>query len=53
MSRKPKQEGASLFAAAGLAGMKYYFVEQDSAPASGDSMRDAGKSYAGLMKLLG
>jgi sugar phosphate isomerase/epimerase len=42
-----------IFAAAQTAGMRYYFVEQDSAPASGDSMRDAGKSYAALMKLLG
>jgi sugar phosphate isomerase/epimerase len=41
-----------IFAAAKTAGMRYYFVEQDSAPASGDSMRDAGKSYAALMKIL-
>jgi sugar phosphate isomerase/epimerase len=42
-----------IFAQAALAGMKYYFVEQDSAPASGDSMKDAGKSQAALIKLLG
>ena len=42
-----------IFAQAALAGMRYYFVEQDSAPASGDSIKDAGKSYAALMKLLG
>jgi sugar phosphate isomerase/epimerase len=41
-----------IFAAAKTAGMKYYFVEQDSAPASGDSMKDAGKSYSALMKAL-
>jgi sugar phosphate isomerase/epimerase len=42
-----------IFAQAALAGMKYAFVEQDSAPASGDSLRDAGKSYGALMKVLG
>jgi len=41
-----------IFAQAKLAGMRYYFVEQDSAPASGDSMKDAGKSYSRLMQLL-
>jgi len=41
-----------IFAQAALAGMKHYFVEQDSAPASGDSVKDAGKSYTALMKIL-
>jgi sugar phosphate isomerase/epimerase len=42
-----------IFAQAALAGMRYYFVEQDSAPASGDSIKDAGKSYSALMRILG
>ncbi|MEO6527660.1 MAG: sugar phosphate isomerase/epimerase [Gemmatimonadaceae bacterium] len=41
-----------IFAQAKLAGMQHYFVEQDSAPASGDSMNDAAKSYRSLMKTL-
>jgi sugar phosphate isomerase/epimerase len=41
-----------IFAQAKLAGMQYFFVEQDSAPASGNSLADAGKSYRGLIKIL-
>ena len=42
-----------IFAQASLAGMKYFFVEQDTAPASGDSLGAAGRSYENLKKLLG
>jgi sugar phosphate isomerase/epimerase len=42
----------SIFAQAKLAGMRHFFVEQDSAPASGDSLRDAGKSFAALERIL-
>jgi sugar phosphate isomerase/epimerase len=42
----------AIFAQAGLAGMKYFFVEQDSAPASGNSLNEAGKSYRHLAKVL-
>jgi sugar phosphate isomerase/epimerase len=42
-----------IFAAADKAGMKHFYVEQDSAPASGDSMRDAGVSYRYLAVMLG
>lgn len=41
-----------IFAAAQLAGMKHFFVEQDTAPASGDSLREAGTSYRHLSGLL-
>jgi sugar phosphate isomerase/epimerase len=43
----------AIFAQAGQAGMKYFFVEQDNAAASGDSISDARKSYQYLAKLLG
>ena len=36
----------SIFAQAPAAGMKYFFVEQDSAPQSGDSLAAAATSYA-------
>jgi sugar phosphate isomerase/epimerase len=38
----------SIFAQAGLAGMKHFFVEQDSAPDSGDSIAAAAASYRNL-----
>lgn len=41
-----------IFAAADLAGMKHFYVEQDSAPASGDSVRAAAVSYKYLANLL-
>ena len=43
----------AIFAQAKLAGMQHYYVEQDSAPASGDSLNEAAKSHRSLMKLLG
>jgi sugar phosphate isomerase/epimerase len=43
----------AIFAQAKLAGMQHYYVEQDSAPASGDSLNEAAKSHRNLMKLLG
>jgi sugar phosphate isomerase/epimerase len=42
----------SIFAQARLAGMKYFFVEQDSAPQSGDSLAAAATSYRALSSLL-
>jgi sugar phosphate isomerase/epimerase len=42
-----------IFAQAAAAGLKYFYVEQDSAPASGDSIGAAGVSYRGLVKVLG
>jgi sugar phosphate isomerase/epimerase len=42
----------SIFAQAGVAGMKYFFVEQDSAPQSGDSLAAAATSYRALSSLL-
>src|SRR3546814_6163891 len=39
-----------IFAQAELAGMKHYYVEQDTAPQSGDSMAAAAKSYHNLMQ---
>jgi sugar phosphate isomerase/epimerase len=42
----------SIFAQAKAAGMKYFFVEQDSAPASGDSLAAAATSYRALSSLL-
>lgn len=41
-----------IFAAAGLAGMQYFYVEQDSAPQSGDSLGAAATSYRNLVTLL-
>ena len=41
-----------IFAQASLAGMKHFYVEQDSAPQSGDSLGDAAKSYRNLAKIL-
>ena len=38
----------AIFARAGLAGMKHFFVEQDSAPDSGDSLAAAAASYRNL-----
>jgi sugar phosphate isomerase/epimerase len=42
----------AIFATAELAGMKHFFVEQDSAPDSGDSIAAAATSYRNLAKLL-
>ena len=41
-----------IFAQAELAGMKHYYVEQDTAPQSGDSLAAAARSYQNLMQLL-
>jgi sugar phosphate isomerase/epimerase len=41
-----------IFAQAALAGMKHFYVEQDSAPQSGDSLAAAATSYRNLAKLL-
>lgn len=41
-----------IFEAADRAGMKHFYVEQDSAPASGDSMARAAESYRFLAGLL-
>jgi sugar phosphate isomerase/epimerase len=41
-----------IFAQAELAGMKHYYVEQDTAPQSGDSLAAAARSYAALVALL-
>ncbi len=41
-----------IFAEAQPAGMKYFFVEQDSAPQSGDSLAAAATSYRALAALL-
>ncbi|HKP15898.1 MAG TPA: TIM barrel protein [Gemmatimonadaceae bacterium] len=41
-----------IFAQASLAGMKHFYVEQDSAPASGDSLAAAATSYRNLAKIL-
>lgn len=41
-----------IFAAAELAGMKHYYIEQDSAPQSGDSIAAAARSYQSLMRTL-
>ena len=40
------------FAQASAAGLKYFFVEQDSAPQSGDSLAAAATSYRALSDLL-
>lgn len=42
-----------IFAAADLAGMKHYCVEQDNAADWGDSVAAARKSYQDLIKILG
>jgi sugar phosphate isomerase/epimerase len=42
----------TIFAQAPAAGLKYFFVEQDSAPASGDSLAAAATSYRALSSLL-
>ena len=42
----------SIFAQAGLSGMKHFYVEQDSAPQSGDSLAAAATSYRALAALL-
>jgi sugar phosphate isomerase/epimerase len=41
-----------IFAQASLAGMKHFYVEQDSAPESGNSLGDAAISYRNLAKIL-
>ena len=41
-----------IFAQAALAGMKHFYVEQDSAPQSGDSLAAAARSYQSLMRVL-
>ena len=41
-----------IFAQASAAGLKYFYVEQDSAPASGDSLAAAAVSYRALLKTL-
>jgi sugar phosphate isomerase/epimerase len=41
-----------IFAQAQAAGLKHFYVEQDSAPASGDSIGAAGVSYRALLKTL-
>ena len=41
-----------IFAQTSLAGMKHFYVEQDSAPQSGDSLAAAATSYRNLAKLL-
>jgi sugar phosphate isomerase/epimerase len=42
----------AIFAQAPLAGMKHFFVEQDSAPESGDSLAAAATSYRNLLTVL-
>ena len=41
-----------IFAAADQAGMEHFYIEQDSAPASGDSMAAAAESYRYLAGLF-
>lgn len=43
----------SIFAAAELAGLKHYCIEQDNAADWGDSVAAARKSYQNLVKMLG
>jgi sugar phosphate isomerase/epimerase len=43
----------AIFAAAGLAGLKHYCIEQDNAADWGDSVAAARKSYQNLVKMLG
>jgi sugar phosphate isomerase/epimerase len=42
-----------IFAQAETAGLKHFYVEQDSAPASGDSLAAAATSFGALVKVLG
>ena len=42
----------SIFAQAEAAGLKHFYVEQDSAPASGDSLAAAAASFQALAKVL-
>ena len=42
----------SIFAQAEAAGLKHFYVEQDSAPASGDSLAAAATSFQHLAKML-
>lgn len=42
-----------IFAAADIAGMKHFVVEQDNAASFGDSLAAAGVSYTNLSKILG
>jgi sugar phosphate isomerase/epimerase len=42
-----------IFAAAGLAGLKHYCIEQDNAADWGDSVAAARQSYQNLVKMLG
>lgn len=41
-----------IFASAALAGMKHFYVEQDTAPQSGDSLAAAATSYRYLATLF-
>lgn len=41
-----------IFAAGDLAGLKHFYIEQDTAPATGDSLAAAAKSYRYLANLL-
>jgi sugar phosphate isomerase/epimerase len=41
-----------IFEQAAVAGMKHFYVEQDTAPDSGDSIAAAAKSYANLKRIL-
>ncbi|HEX8849827.1 MAG TPA: TIM barrel protein, partial [Gemmatimonadaceae bacterium] len=41
-----------IFARAGTAGLRHYFVEQDTAPDSGDSIAAARASFEGLRRIL-
>jgi sugar phosphate isomerase/epimerase len=41
-----------IFAQAALAGMKHFYIEQDSAPQSGNSIAAAATSYRNLAKVL-
>ncbi|OJU09291.1 MAG: hypothetical protein BGN86_01580 [Caulobacterales bacterium 68-7] len=41
-----------IFAAADQAGLKHFYIEQDTAPATGDSLAAAGASYRYLAQLL-
>ena len=40
------------FEAAATSGLKHFYIEQDNAADSGDSMASAKASYEGLMKVL-
>jgi sugar phosphate isomerase/epimerase len=41
-----------IFARAGTAGLEHYFIEQDTAPDSGDSIAAARTSYEALRRIL-